>query len=306
MTSRTRTLAGVRATTARSGGPKRVLRLAIVMLLLWSSIDAIAGAFLPSVHQQAAIAATPAPDPSVRRGPVMTDVRAFDVTQTSAQITWTLDVPSTGQVEYGRSQDYGNVTTPELGFAYTTHVQVDNLSPGTIYHFHVRSSNRAGVESVSADFTFSTLPTPTPFSTQGGDYNAIFAGDATGVTDVSAELRAFLGAHEGQRVALAVDGVYMVSQVSFTAADLTVDFRGSRLQGVDIGVGGILRIESSSHVVLNDPTVYGTGYAWDSASQGEHGIYVDGGSDIVINHPITRDTRGDGIYWLLVREQPAG
>ena len=45
-------------------------------------------------------------------------------------------------------------------------------------------------------------------------------------TDVSEELSAFLEAHDGQRVALAVDGVYKVTRVPFTARDLTVDFRG--------------------------------------------------------------------------------
>ena len=137
-------------------------------------------------------------------------------------------------------------------------------------------------------------PTPTPPATS--TYAAVFAGDATGTTDVTDALRSFLQSHNGQRVALAPDGVYRVNQLIFTASRLTVDFRGARLQQVVTGAHGILRIQSSSFVTLNDPTVYGTGYGWNPAYQNEHGIQIDGGSDITINHPVIRDTRGDGIY----------
>ncbi len=139
-----------------------------------------------------------------------------------------------------------------------------------------------------------TTPKPTPVP--NSPYDAVFTGDATGATDVTSTLRAFLQSHDGQRVALAKNGIYRVTQLSFTATRLTVDFRGARLEGSEKGVHGILRIQSSSHIVLNDPKVYGSGYDWDSAAQNEHGIQVDGGSDIVLDHPVTRDTRGDGIY----------
>jgi hypothetical protein len=124
----------------------------------------------------------------------------------------------------------------------------------------------------------------------------VFTGDATGTTDVTSALRSFLQSHNGQRVALATNGVYRVTQLSFTASNLTVDFRGARIQGSQTGASGIFRVQSSSNIVLNGPQVYGTGYGWASTSQNEHGIQVDGGSSIVINNPITRNTRGDGIY----------
>ena len=127
-------------------------------------------------------------------------------------------------------------------------------------------------------------------------YAAVFAGDATGSTDVTEDLTIFLESHDGQRVALAVNGVYKVTQLSFTASDLTVDFRGARIQGSLRGARGIFRVQTSTNIVLNDPTVYGTGYAWSPDDQNEHGIQVDGGSNITINHPTTRNTRGDGIY----------
>ncbi len=97
-------------------------------------------------------------------------------------------------------------------------------------------------------------------------------------------------------MALAKNGIYKVTQLAFTASGLTVDFRGSRIQGSLTGAHGILRIQSGSNVVLNDAMVFGTGYVWDPNNQQEHGIQIDGGSDITLNHPVTRDTRGDGVY----------
>jgi hypothetical protein len=132
----------------------------------------------------------------------------------------------------------------------------------------------------------------TPASTH---YAAVFRGDATGRTDVTSALRSFLQSHNGQRVALARHGIYRVSRVVFTAHDLTVDFRGARLQGSVVG-SEVLKLQTATNVVLNDPKVYGTGYVWNDSTSWEHGIDIDGGSGITLNHPVTRDTRGDGIY----------
>ena len=108
-------------------------------------------------------------------------------------------------------------------------------------------------------------------------------------------LSSFLESHDGQHVALAVNGTYRVSNVAITAHHLTVDFRGSRLQGSVVG-DPVLEVQTSTDIVLNDPRVSGTGYAWNDGTQYEHGIAIDGGSDITLNRPVTRDTRGDGIY----------
>jgi len=152
----------------------------------------------------------------------------------------------------------------------------------------------------AAEPSHPSAPPPWPSASSETSYAAVFKGDSTGATDVTAALKAFLESHDGERVALAVDGRYAIRQLTFTAKDLTVDFRGSRLQGTLQGANGIFLIRSSSHIVINDPYVVGTGYAWvggeSNPDQFEHGIEIDSGSDIVINNPITRDTRGDGIY----------
>ena len=164
----------------------------------------------------------------------------------------------------------------------------------------------AGTPSDSRDATCEIAKPTVSSAPPSATYAAVFTGDATGVTDVTAPLKAFLEGHDGERVALARDGIYRVTSVGFTARDLTVDFRGARLVAAVPGVSGILRLATVTNVVLNDPEVEGTGYRWaatlgdpadnQDALQNEHGIHVDGGSNIIINRPMTRNTRGDGIY----------
>lgn len=144
--------------------------------------------------------------------------------------------------------------------------------------------------------TATPKPSPTATPPSSGTYDAVFTGDATGATDVTSALKSFLQANSGRHVALAVNGVYKVTQMSFTAHDLTIDFRGARIQGAKAGASGIFRIQTSTNIVVNDAKVYGTGYSWSSSLQNEHGIHIDGGAHITLNRPVTRNTRGDGIY----------
>jgi hypothetical protein len=147
-----------------------------------------------------------------------------------------------------------------------------------------------------ASATTSTTRTSGTTSSATVAYSAVFSGDATGRTDVTAALRSFLQAHNGQRVALKPYGIYKVRQLTFTARYLTVDFRGARLQGTLVGAHGIMVVRSSTGVVLNNPKVFGTGYKWANSTQWEHGIQIDGGTGITLNGPVTRNTRGDGIF----------
>ena len=118
---------------------------------------------------------TPAPTPTPSQapsptptpvGPTISSVTASAITQTSAEISWTLNEPATGQVEYGATVAYGNVTTPDLSLTSSSHAQpVAGLRAGTLYHFRVNSRDAAGDLSVSSDYTFTTLmsvPLPSP------------------------------------------------------------------------------------------------------------------------------------------------
>lgn len=107
--------------------------------------------------------ATTPPPPT---GPTIFAIQVINLTQVSAEVSWGLSEAATGRVEYGPTTAYGSQTTPETSLNYSAHQQpLTGLQPGTLYHFRVRSTNAAGVESVSADQTFTTVanvPGPEP------------------------------------------------------------------------------------------------------------------------------------------------
>jgi len=75
-------------------------------------------------------------------------------------VTWQTDEPATAAVEYGLSASYTS-TNRYNGALRTQHtITLTALTPGTTYHFRVRSADSVGNESISDDATFTTLPAP--------------------------------------------------------------------------------------------------------------------------------------------------
>ncbi|MBV9134723.1 MAG: fibronectin type III domain-containing protein, partial [Chloroflexi bacterium] len=95
----------------------------------------------------------------VDNGPLIRSVTmAPGLTATSAQVTWSTDVPADGQVEYGLTTAY-ELSTPVDLVADTRHqMQLTGLAPGAVYHYRVRSRDANGAAAVSADGVFYTLP----------------------------------------------------------------------------------------------------------------------------------------------------
>ena len=105
--------------------------------------------------------------------PVITGVSSSAVTHNTATISWTTNEPADSQVEYGTTQAYGQWTTLDPT-RVTAHSQgLSGLTPGTLYHYRVRSRDATGNIAVSDDFNFttSTLDTTAPvisYVTAGG------------------------------------------------------------------------------------------------------------------------------------------
>jgi RHS repeat-associated protein len=92
--------------------------------------------------------------------PVITGVSSSAVTQNAATITWTTNEPADSQVEYGLTIAYGQSTTLNPALV-TAHSQgLSGLTPGTLYHYRVKSKDAAGNLRVSGDFTFTTAQSP--------------------------------------------------------------------------------------------------------------------------------------------------
>lgn len=74
-------------------------------------------------------------------------------TSSSMTVVWVTDTACTGQVEWGLTTAYGNVTQ-EAGAGVRHEIAITGLSPDTLYHYRVR----CGDSVVSGDATFRTAP----------------------------------------------------------------------------------------------------------------------------------------------------
>ena len=76
--------------------------------------------------------------------PEVSDVSVGPITQTSAVINWTTNVPSDSQVRYGPTVAYGSSTAVDSALV-TSHSQfLSGLSTGTLYHYQVVSRDSSG------------------------------------------------------------------------------------------------------------------------------------------------------------------
>jgi peptidoglycan/xylan/chitin deacetylase (PgdA/CDA1 family) len=81
--------------------------------------------------------------------PAISEVKMAACSTRGAIIRWVTDVPSIGQVDYGPTTAYGS-TAAETEATQDHYVFLDNLTPGTSYHYRVRSGEAAGTD---ASFT---------------------------------------------------------------------------------------------------------------------------------------------------------
>ena len=74
----------------------------------------------------------------------------------AAAVSWTTNVPTDGQVEYGTSASYGAWSVYDAAASTSRTITLVELSPGTLYHYRVRSEDDGGNAVFSADATFTT------------------------------------------------------------------------------------------------------------------------------------------------------
>jgi len=78
-----------------------------------------------------------------------------NVSMSGASITWTTNLSSDSQVEYGTTGSYGLSTTVNSTLVTNHSASLSGLAAGTTYHFRVKS-NASGSLAVSNDMTFAT------------------------------------------------------------------------------------------------------------------------------------------------------
>jgi thiol-disulfide isomerase/thioredoxin len=126
-----------------------------------------------------AVTTTPAPAPSPLE---INNIRAVEITDTSAVITWNSNKPSTAQVEY-RTTDSDVKSKVEGSLATSHSVPLNELSPGIPYYYMVKSKDADGNPASSpSNGTFITKPDVTPPVISNDDKEPVFSDTAATIT----------------------------------------------------------------------------------------------------------------------------
>lgn len=102
--------------------------------------------------------ATTAAEPIIQDNepPVITEVGVTTVTTSTAVITALTSEPSQVRIEYGTTENYGEVGTSGEEFSLDHAVNLTGLMPNTLYHYRVIAEDEAGNVATSFDNTFTT------------------------------------------------------------------------------------------------------------------------------------------------------
>jgi hypothetical protein len=102
-----------------------------------------------------------------KAAPVITDVRlgGTEATQTTAQICWTTDEPSTSQIEYWPESASSQVTLLSEELSLEHCVLLTDLKTATAYLYRAVSRDELGNMATSDESTFTTLDASPTFST---------------------------------------------------------------------------------------------------------------------------------------------
>jgi hypothetical protein len=87
---------------------------------------------------------------------VVTNVRVFNITRTSATISWLSSVGADSQVEYGTTAAYGSLTALDPAQVKSHSQNLSGLIPNTLYHFSVMSRLANGTLYTAGDLAFTT------------------------------------------------------------------------------------------------------------------------------------------------------
>ncbi len=88
--------------------------------------------------------------------PVISGVSSSGITGSGATIAFATDEKATTQVEYGTTTGYGSLTDVDKTQVTSHSVSLEGLAANTTYHYRVKTTDAAGNEAVSDDFSFTT------------------------------------------------------------------------------------------------------------------------------------------------------
>ncbi len=90
--------------------------------------------------------------------PLIYNVTASKITTRDATVTWKTNIPSTSEVEYGTTKNYGLKSGENTELARDHYIQLFDLTPGTTYYFRtISKTGLSKTSSFSSDFSITTL-----------------------------------------------------------------------------------------------------------------------------------------------------
>jgi len=87
--------------------------------------------------------------------PIISNVQVTNITGSGARINWDTNEPTNSKVEYGLTTTYGNQATSSTFITFHP-IDINGLTPATLYHFRVISVDSLGNGATSTDYTFNT------------------------------------------------------------------------------------------------------------------------------------------------------
>jgi hypothetical protein len=124
-----------------------------------------------------------APPPADTTAPIISNIQATSITDTSAVITWTTDETSDSEVQYGTAP--GSYPSSENNTSMVTShsINLTGLSQNTTYYYRVRSEDASTNARTSSEMTFATNPAPDGTAPSIVQYPTInYANDTIDVT----------------------------------------------------------------------------------------------------------------------------
>jgi len=88
--------------------------------------------------------------------PVIYDIQVINITSNSATVTWTTDKSSNSVVQFGTTLSYASGTVSDGAFVTSHSVTLSGLTPSTLYHFIVSSTDQDALTTTSVDQSFTT------------------------------------------------------------------------------------------------------------------------------------------------------
>ena len=167
--------------------------------------------------------------------PTLSYTQSSPVTSDSATITWATDEAADSQVEYGTTISYGSETALDSN-RVTSHTRyLTSLSPGTLYHYRVKSRDAGGNLTTGDDNTFTTeagsdmtpptlsaftlVPTPTNDTTPDFTFSSDEAGVITYGGDCSSSTTSAIAGENTITFNALSEGAY--SNCTITATDFS-------------------------------------------------------------------------------------